>query len=168
LTRSGARPFVGSSIRSRRCDREHLLLAAGKRPRPLQPPLLELGKQVIDELVPRAAVTFGEAQILLDAETGEDVAILGHVADAALDDPVGRELRDVVPRERHPPAWPYQAHQRPQRRRLADAVAAEQRGDASLWHRKRDALKDVRLAEVDVQVANVEERLPIGHSGSPR
>ena len=59
---------------------------------------------------------------------------------------------------------------RAQRRRLADAVATEESGDAALGHVERHALQDVRLPEVDVQVADGEER-PAGdraHSSSPR
>ena len=48
--------------------------------------------------------------------------------------------------------------QRAERRRLADAVAAEQRGDPALRDVEGDALQDVRLPEVDVQVADGEER----------
>ncbi len=58
---------------------------------------------------------------------------------------VGSFVRSA-PGERRPPARLDEAHQRPHRRRLADAVATEHRGHAALRHAERDALEHVRLA----------------------
>src|SRR4029450_2070703 len=108
-----------------------------------------------------------------DGEAGEDVAVLGHVADAATDDAVCRERRQVLAPGLHRPGPSDEAEERPQCRRLADAVPTEQRRDATLRNAERHALKNVRLPEVDVQVAHLEQRLCLdggyGHqSSSPR
>ncbi len=145
-------------VEQRPGDRDHLLLAARERPRALRRPLRELGEEVVDEVVPRRAVAHREAEVLLDGEPGEDVAVLGHVADAAADDPVRRQPPDLLAGERDAPLRRHEPHQRAQRRRLADAVPPEQRGDAARLDVERDALEHVRLAQVDVQVADLEQR----------
>ena len=160
-------------VEQRPRDRDHLLLAAGERSRPLARTLPQLREKVVDEVVARLGVALGEPQVLLDGEPGEDVAVLGHVADAAADDAVRRKRRQVVAGELHRSAPADETEDRPQRRRLADAVPSEQRGHAALRNVERHALKHVRLPEVDVQVAHLEQRLRLdggdGHqSSSPR
>ena len=49
------------------------------------------------------------------------------------------------------------AHDREQRRGLARAVPADQRDHLALAHRERDALQDVRLAVVGVEILDLEE-----------
>ena len=101
-------------VEQRPCDRDHLLLAARERARPLCCPLAKLGEEVVDEVVAGRAVPNREAQVLLDGEPGEDVAVLGHVADAAAHDPVGRQLADLLAAERDPPLRRREPHQRAQ------------------------------------------------------
>ena len=80
-------------------DRDHLLLPARERSRALRRPLLELGEELVDEVVPRLRVALGEPEVLRDGQPREDVAVLRHVTDAALDDPVRRRAPSA-PRRR--------------------------------------------------------------------
>src|SRR5207244_1552295 len=115
-----------------------------------------------------------EPEVLLHGQAGEDVAVVRDVADVALHDPVRRERLDLVAAVDDPPAPADQAEDGADRRRLADTVAAEQRGDAAVGDVEGDSLEDVRLAEVDVQVFDREqgrrrlERNSGAHSSSPR
>ena len=157
-------------VQERARDRDHLLLAAGERSGALLPALLELREELVDEVVARLCVALGEAEVLCDREAGEDVAVLRHVADAAADDPMRRHAGELLVAEADGAAPVDEAEDRAQRRRLADAVASEQSRDAALRHVERHALQHVRLPEIDVQVADGEER-PAGdraHSSSPR
>ena len=124
-------------------DREHLLLPARERSCRLLAPRPQLGKQVVDEVVARLGVALREAQVLVDRERGEDVAILGDVSDAESDDPVRAHARDVVARQLERAPALDEPHQGAQGRRLADAVAAEQRRHAAVRDVERDALQDV-------------------------
>ena len=158
-------------VQQRARDRDHLLLSAGERARALPEALLELREELVDEVVARLRVALREAEVLGDGEAGEDVAILGDVADAQSDDPIRRLPHELLVAEPDGAVRADEAEDRAERRRLADAVAAEQRRDPALGNVERDALQHVGLAEVDVQVANGEER-PRGdgsaHSSSPR
>src|SRR5919108_542272 len=158
-------------VQERARNRDHLLLAAGERPSTLTRLRPERREKVVDEVVARRAVALGEAKVLLYRQAREDVAVLGYVADPAENDPVRRESGDIGASGRDPPPPRGEAHDRPQRRRLADAVSAQQRSHATLGHREGDALEDVRLAEMNVEVRDLEERLALGrdraHNGSP-
>ena len=57
------------------------------------------------------------------------------------------------------PTLQMHAHDRLERRRLAGAIAAEQRHYLAGRHIKRDAVQDVRLAVPCLQIANAEQRL---------
>ena len=158
-------------VQQRPRDRDHLLLAARERARALPSALLELGEELVHEVVARLRVALGEAEILGHGEAGEDVAVLGHVADAAADDLMRRLARELLVREPDGAVRADEAEDRAERRRLADAVAAEQRGDAPFGDVEGEVLQDVRLPVVDVQVADGEERPRRDrrtHSSSPR
>ena len=109
----------------------------------------------------------------LDGQPREDVAVLRDVADAAPHHGVRGQPRDVLAVERDRAAGPRdEPHEGTHRRRLADAVPAEHGGDAVGGDVERDPLQDVRLAEVDVEVAD-RQRGALGrcdrvHNGSPR
>ena len=138
-------------------DREHLLLPSRERPGRLLAALTQLGEQVVDEVVSRLSVPFGEAQVLVDRQRREDITILRDVPHTTADDPVRPGVLDVVSRELdRAPAFD-EPHEGSKGRRLADAVSAEQRRDAAVGHVERDPLQDVRLTEIDVQVANGDE-----------
>ena len=151
-------------VQQRPGDRDHLLLAARERAGPLLGARLQLGEEVVDEPESARSVTDSQLQVLGHGESREDVAVLGHVADAPADDLVGLFLGDVGAAESDASLAGDEAEQRPQCRRLADAVPAEQRGHGSLGNVEADALEDVRAREADVQVANLEQR---GHRSSP-
>ena len=70
-------------VQQRARDREHLLLASRERARALCGPRLQVGEEVVHEVVARLAVALGEPEVLRDGQAGEDLAVLGHVADAA-------------------------------------------------------------------------------------
>jgi hypothetical protein len=152
-------------VEERPRDRHHLLLAAREGAGELLSALLELREEVVDELVPRLLVTLGEPEVLVHREAGEDVAVFRDIADATADDLVRRRGRHVLARKRDPAAPVDEAHQRTQRGRLTDAVTTEERGDAAFGDVEVDALQDVRFAEIDVQIADRQER---AHSASPR
>jgi hypothetical protein len=146
---------VGVEQRAR--ERDHLLLAAGERPGLLRRALLQLGEQLVDQVVAvLGAGALGEGEVLPDGQAGEDVTVLGDVGDAAADDLVHRKSARLLAVEHDGAGARHEAEDSAQRRRLADAVAPEQTGDPAAPHAERDALQDVRLAEIDVQVAHVE------------
>jgi len=79
-TRIGARPLVGS-------DRQHLLLAAGEGARRARGHLAELRQQLQNRRHRRLAALgpggeAAELEVLGDAQVGEDVAALEHMAEA--------------------------------------------------------------------------------------
>ena len=90
-------------VHERPGERHHLLLAARERAGPLRAARDEVG----EELARRArgaarVVALGEAQVLGDGEPAEDLAVLGHVADAALHDAVGGQPVDARRRRARP------------------------------------------------------------------
>src|SRR5207253_9557885 len=89
---------------------------------------------------------------------------------AAADDAMGRHACELLVAEADRAASVDETEDRTQRRRLPNAVASEQSRDAALRNVERHALEHVRLPEIDVQVADGEERLgrDRAHSSSPR
>jgi hypothetical protein len=83
---------------------------------------------------------------------------------------VRREADQLLVSEADGAAALDEAEHRAQCRRLADAVASEQRCDTALGNVECHALQDVRLPEEHVQVADRQERLrgDHAHSASPR
>src|SRR5207247_5082671 len=71
--------------------------------------------------------------------------------------PVRRIVRGLAAGEGTSPLRGNEAEERAQRRRLADAVAPEERGHGALGHVEADALQHVRAAEANVQVAHLEQ-----------
>ena len=77
-----------------------------------------------------------DRQVLLDGERGEDVALLRHPADARAGTLMARHPHEVLPGELHRALrLPRGAHQRREQRRLAHAVAAEEREAVALAER---------------------------------
>ena len=117
-------------------EREHLLLAARERARPLLATLGDPGeirRHPVDvrlqrSLRPRVAA---EPQVLDDREIGERSAPLGNVGDARLRDRLGPAAQRL-PVEDDLTAAPHGAGHRAQRRRLAGAVRAEDGDDRAL------------------------------------
>ena len=163
------------AVEERPRDRDHLLLPARERAGPLRGALAELRKELVDEVVPWVAASLREPEVLLDGQPGEDVPVLRHVADAAPHDGVRGQPRDVLAVQLDRAARPRdEPHQGAHRGRLADAVPAEHGRDAVGGDVERDPLQDVRLAEVDMEIADGERgalrrgRCRVGHRGSPR
>jgi hypothetical protein len=138
-------------------DRQHFLLAAGELAAAVVLALGEAGKQRVDARDgPRAGPLVRHLQVFLDAEVGEDAPALGHVADAAAGDAVGRpargfraENRDAALTRRR------QADEATQRRGLAGTVAAKQRRDPAFRDVEADAVKNVALAVVGVEATGL-------------
>ena len=156
-------------VQERARDRHHLLLTARERAGALLRALAQLGEELVHEVVASGAVSLRQLQVLAHGQAGEHVPVLRDVADAEADDLVRRHPGQLLLLEPRRPARLDQAEEGAERRRLADAVPAEQRGDAALRHRERDPLQDVRAREVHVQVRDLDQRPPavLGHSGSP-
>src|SRR5690606_3983590 len=138
--------------------REHLLLAAGERDRILRAALGQAGEVLVDafELPAARFLDLRELQVLFHRQSADDAPVFGHEADtgargleglhrvqrlAVEPDLAGGQVRIV------------DAGDRAQRRRLARAVASEQRDDLALVDVEGDALHDVALAVVGVHVA---------------
>ena len=128
-------------------DRQHLLLAARERAAGLAQPLLQDG-EVREDLVGDGAVAVAlrpgpHQQVLPHRELGEDAAALRHVGHAEPGDAVGRKALDRGPVELDTPfGGPEQPDQRLHQRRLADAVAPEQRQHLALAELAVDAGQD--------------------------
>ena len=148
--------------RERAADREHLLLAAGKRRALLLPALSEPGEEVVDAF-DRPAVWRGDLRqldILLHGESRDDPPILRHQSDPGARCLVRLHLvqRFVIkPQLALPELGVVQPGDGAQRRGLAGAVASEQRDDLAFAHIEADSLDDVALAVVGVDVPAGEE-----------
>ena len=107
--------------------------AAGRRTacRPAAAPLAQVREQLVDRVVVgRAAGALGQPQVLRDRQPGEDLAVLGHVAEPRADDPmVGCPSIPSPSKPITVTGARQQAEDRLEGGGLADAVAAEQRGD---------------------------------------
>ena len=139
---TGARPSVGSSITSSRgltsrraADGQHLLLAAGELGAAVAPALGQAREGLVDALDgpgPLGAVA-DQAQMLVHRERGPDAPPLRHIADAHIDDLIGRQAEDLVAGEADAAArGGHQPHDRVAERRLAHAVAADHRQHAAV------------------------------------
>jgi hypothetical protein len=134
-------------------DRQHLLLAARELAAAIAAPLGETREKLIDARHgPRAGPLQRHQEIVVDAEIGEDLAPFWHVADTERGDAIGRPARRLLSEECDPSlARRCQPEQAAQRRRLAGAVAAEQRRDLAVGDIDADAVQDVALAVEGVQ-----------------
>ncbi len=151
-------------VEQRPRDRDHLLLAARERARALAAALAQDREELVHELVPGRGPPHREPQVLVDREPCENVAVLGHVADSEPDDLVRRHGAHVPPVQLHRAARARgQPEQSSQGGRLPDAVPPDERGHAALGDREGDALEDVGLPKVDMQVADSQR----AHNGSP-
>src|SRR5215469_14666175 len=119
-------------------------------------PLGETRKELVDarDLAP---VARDETQRLLDAERRPDAPALRHVRDAAPRDPVRREAADLLAAQLDAAARRDQPGDRVAQRRLAHAVAADDREHAALEH-EVDALQHMRVAVVDVEMPDLQHR----------
>lgn len=152
---------------SRAREGDHLLLPARERAGALPGARDEVREQLLDE---RAALgghraALGEAEVLGHGEGAEDLAVLRDVADAAPDDRVRALLVDAVPVERDRAGALDEPEDRLDRRRLADAVAAEDRRDADRGHLEGHRLDHLLAADVGAEVLDREKG---AHAAPPR
>ena len=133
-------------------DRQHLLLATGKRVGPLVAPLVEDREQAhhlvqgCADLVPAPGVG-AHLQVLHDGQRSEQRPLLGHVHQPTADDPVRAHAVDALAVEDDPPAGDRQhAGDGAQRGRLPGAVRADQRHDLAVPHLQVDLVQDLQPA----------------------
>src|SRR5690606_33573813 len=138
-------------------QREHLLLAA----RQLRPgefaPLAQPGERLVDPFQrPRVRSHDGrQNEVLLHRQRGEDASVVRDVAEAATAALVRAQGADVVPEEPHCSGGPLvEAHDAAQERRLARAVAADERDDLALAHVQGHITQGLRFAVPGGQAVN--------------
>ena len=107
-----------------------------------------------------------ELQVLLDRQRGEDLAVLGHVANAGMSDLVGAQPGDALPLEHDLANWLDQPHDGLARGGAAHAVPAEQAYDLAGLHLEVHALEDVALAVEGVKIAYGQHQAT--SAGAPR
>src|SRR5581483_6675163 len=146
----------------RTADGQHLLLAAGEHARRRVGAGGEIGKHLQHAFEPpfagSADVLDAEQQILPHREAGEDVAMLRYIAEAAARDPIARQPRDILPLEAYRAVRRHLAHDRLHGGGAADAIAAEQAHDLAGGDVEIDALQDVALAVIGVQIPHLKHQ----------
>src|SRR5205823_4957504 len=138
------------SLHERAREREHLLLAAAERPRLLVASLFQPGEVGLDArevvLERRPARVRAEAQVLPDRQLGERAPAFGDVGDAETRRRVRACSIERAAGEANGAVAPHRAGDRPQRRRLARAVRAEDGGDLSLLDAQRHVVQRLHRA----------------------
>jgi hypothetical protein len=145
-------------------DRQHLLLAARQRAGLLLDALLE-PREIAEDAVAlggdHALVPVGvgrDAQILVDRQRGEGAAALGHVSDPEPHDLLGRHADQVLAGEADAAFAAHHVADRPERRRLARAVGAQQGGDAAFGDVEAHVVERLGLAVKGLQSLHFEQR----------
>ena len=139
-------------------DRQHLLLAARELVAEIGPALGEAWKHAVDLVRRPRTRQRDRGQVFMHRERLEDVALLGHPADAGERALLRRQSGDVAPREHDgAAAVAGDADDGVDERGLAHAVAAEQRQRLALRQRERDVGKDHRLAIAGPQPLDAEK-----------
>src|SRR3954447_26587725 len=141
----------------RAAHRDHLLLAAGERPRALRAPLEQPREELVDALEVLldagavGALERAHLEVLEHAHAREEAPSLRRLRDSQLDDLVRGVADDRAALEADVAgAGMVQPVDRPERRRLAGAVRAEQRHDLAGPHLERDPLQRLDRAVEDV------------------
>src|SRR5262249_50171362 len=132
---------------------------------------LTQGRKHFEHVVYRPAagaahVFYAQQEILADGQGGEDVAVLGHVAETLARDDIGRQPADLLVAEAYGAGGRHVAQDGLDGRRAAHAVAAEETDDLALAHRQRHALQDVALAVERVEIGDGEHQTT--SCGAPR
>src|SRR6185503_13499698 len=143
-------------------DREHLLLAAGElRALAGAEALLQIREQreYLVEREPARPHLRRQEQVLLNAEAGEDAALLRAEGDAGARNAIRRQAYELAALEAHRSgAIADDAHDRLERGRLAGAVAPEQRHDLAFTHVEIDAVEDMGLAVPGFELVDRKQR----------
>ena len=113
---------------------------------------------------PRLAAVQGkhrDAQVLARSQVGEDAPVVRHVADSTAGDLLGRSAGDVASEQTDGAAGKRrrQPGQAPQRGRLADPVASEQRDHLSTRDAEAQLVQHVREPIAGIQSLDLEQRL---------
>src|SRR5579883_2823374 len=150
-------------------DREHFLLTARELAALVGFALRQPRKELVDARNgPRPRSVDRYHEIFLDRQVCENPASFRHIADADAGEAEGRPVGRGVAEDAHRAlARMGQANEAAERRRLAGAVAAEKRDDLALAHLQADAMQDVALAVISVQVFGLEHDRA-AHAAFPR
>jgi hypothetical protein len=148
-------------------DGQHLLLAAGEHAARGVGPLAK-GREEPEGVLERpagrrarglrAAGLHPQDQVLADGQTGEDVPVLRHVAEASAGDRVRGEPGQLLPLEPDRAAGRDVAHDGLDGGGAADPVAAEEAHDLPPADVEGDAVQDVALAVEGVEVPDLEHQ----------
>src|SRR5258708_2689594 len=146
-------------------DRKHLLLAAGKLEAEIAFARTQYGKKIENALQrPKAFAAWSReyGQVLPHRQARKDAALLRHEAEAKPRYRVGRQPGDVATPVADTAGPRLQvSHDGEDCRGLARAIAAEQADDFALLHGQRDAVKDVAVAVIGVDVLDFEHQCTI-------
>src|SRR5690606_37511662 len=94
--------------------------------------------------------------------------VLRHIGDTEASDVGGMKSSDVVMTEDDGPfARPPQPHNGPERGRLAGAVAPEKHVNTALRHLQRDAVQDMILPDIGVDIIEPQDGTAHATSSSP-
>ena len=149
-------------------QRQHLLLPAREVGRPLMATGGQGGKRgerLVDHvgvvLAPAPALPGRHAQVVLDAQIGEDALASGHLGHAQPGDLVGRQVGDVTPVEDDGAVIGFHhAADRPQQRGLAGAVGADEGDDLTLVDRDGHVGQHDDAVVADGELAHGQEGEP--------
>ena len=140
-------------------DREHLLLAARERPGRLPAALGEPREQrehplaILRALAPCARQHGADLEILVHAESGEDLPALRDLADAEIAHAMARQATDFGPAEADAAASrTMQAGDGLDQRGLAGAVGADDGDDRSRVDRERNAVERLGIAVEQIEL----------------
>jgi hypothetical protein len=100
---------------------------------------------------------FAKHQILPHRQRGEDVARFRDVAETPARGLMRLQPGDLFALEQDRAFRRHVAHQRLDRRRTADAVAPEQADDLACADAKRDAVQNMALAVIGVEIVDFEQ-----------
>src|SRR6186713_951536 len=152
----------------RPAGREHLLLAARQHARRRIGTRGEIGEHVEHVLKPplagTARVLDAEQEVLAHRQAREDVAMLRHIAEPETCDLVAGKADDILALEADRAYRRDLAHDRLDRGGAADTVAAEQAHDLARGDVEIDALENVALAVIGVEIPDLEHQC----ASSPR
>src|SRR5579883_507436 len=151
-------------------DCQHLLLAARQRAGVLRPALLQAGEDgddVVEVLLPAGAATAvaAELEVLANRQVGEDAPAFRDLDEARLDDAGRAGTGDIDTVEVDPAAErTIEAAEIVVERRLAGAVAAQQRHDLAGADAEIDAAQDLDWAIARAQALHVKHEAPQARS----
>src|SRR5215831_9140493 len=143
-------------------DGQHLLLAARERPGALAASFAQTREQRVDAFhVPAATVeaALGDHEVFLDAERGKYAPTLRHETHPTAHRLERRNRGNIHALEQHlSSARTIETHDRVHQCRLAYAVASEQPEDLPLLELQGQALEDISVPVIRVNVLNFQDR----------